>query len=32
LKQVLGNEEVQVFLRIDILSFLPAVKLAEVPN
>ena len=32
LQQVLGNEEVQVFLRVDILRFLPAIKLAEVPN
>jgi hypothetical protein len=27
LAQVLGNEQVQVFLRLDVLQFLPAKKL-----
>ncbi|MCX6875741.1 MAG: Amuc_1100 family pilus-like protein [Verrucomicrobia bacterium] len=32
LKQVLGNEELQVFLRIDVLQFLPVKALSEVPK
>lgn len=32
LNQVLGSEELQVFLRIDVLQFLPIKPIAEVPQ
>lgn len=32
LNQVLGNEELQVFLRLDVLQFLPVKPLPEVPK
>jgi hypothetical protein len=32
LNQILGDEEIQVFLRIDVLQFLPAKELPVVPK